>query len=125
MLDSYPGSAPQAVDVFGLGVVLHDLAHLGIVPLQPRTPGGTPSDSSSSSQPVTELTSVTSGESMSLWGAIPLLVKRYNAGFAVQVEPHCPPAHGALMLRCLSVDPAARPTARKALEELMALSAAE
>ena len=125
MVTRFPNSAPQAIDVFGLGVVLHDLAHLGIAQLQPRTPGGTPSDSgtTTSSSPAAEPGDATMGGTMSQWGALPVLMQRYSAGFAVQAEPHCPPGHAKLMLRCLSVDPAERPTARKALEELMALPA--
>lgn len=120
MQDKFPGSAPQAIDIFGLGVVLHDLAHLGIVQLQPRTPGGTPSDSSSTPPPVsTDETAATNSQ----WGALPVLMARYSAGFSVSAEPHCPPGHAAVMLRCLSVDPAARPTARQVLDELMALPA--
>jgi serine/threonine protein kinase len=119
----YPGSAPQAIDVFGLGVVLHDLAHVGVKLLGVSTPGGTPSDSSGDSLPPGSGT--TTDATVTQWGTLPVLMERYSAGFAVHAGAHVPPGHAALMMRCLAVDPAERPSARKALEELMALQAAE
>jgi serine/threonine protein kinase len=119
----YPGSAPQAIDVFGLGVVLHDLAHVGVKLLGASTPGGTPSDSSGGSLPPGSADTADSGATVTQWGALPVLMERYSAGFAVQAGAHCPPGHAALMMRCLAVNPAERPSARKALEELMALQA--
>ena len=119
----YPGSAPQAIDVFGLGVVLHDLSHVGVKLLGVSTPGGTPSDSSDGSLPPGS--GITTDATVTQWGTLPVLMERYSAGFAVHAGAHVPPGHAALMMRCLAVDPAERPSARKALEELMALHAVE
>jgi hypothetical protein len=124
LADRYPGSAPQATDVFGLGVVLHDLAHLGVAVLQPRTPGQSSSSSSGVAAAAPARAELGSGggegESASHYD---VLLARYRAGFEVHAAPHCPPGQAALMRRCLAVDPAARPSARAALEELMALPA--
>jgi len=114
------------VDVFGLGVVLHDLAHLGGAdPSRLSQSTVTVSSSSEASPPAENTTSqpadMLSNDKTEHWGAIPLLMARYLAGFAVTVGPQVPPAFAQLILRCLSVDPAARPNARQALKELQAM----
>ena len=142
LTDQFKNSAPQAVDVFGIGVVLHDLAHLGITGLEPKTPSP-PESSASSPSPPAGATVVSVTGTFSDWGNAqvrPLpgnvlcsfadaptqeLMSRYHHGFSVDTAPHCPPKLAAVISRCLTVDPAKRPTANQALNELLALTAAE
>ena len=69
LANKFRNSAPQAVDIFGIGVVLHDLAHLGITGLEPKTP--LPHESSSSSPSPEEETKVLSvTRTFSDWGNV-------------------------------------------------------
>ena len=52
-------------------------------------------------------------------------MSRYHHGFSVETAPHCPPKLAAVISRCLTVDPAKRPTANQVLNELLALTGAE
>ena len=116
----YVGSAPQAVDVFGLGVVLHNLAHLGGAQPDPSSPSAVKVSSGEAEKPAEDAKSLPA-DIAEHWGALPLIMARYLAGFAVTVGPQVPPALAELILRCLSVDPAERPNARQALKELQAI----
>ena len=139
MPNKFRNSAPQAVDVFGIGVVLHDLAHLGINGFEPKTPSPQESSSSSPSPPGEATVTGTFSD----WGNVQVrhmpenlrcscadaptqeLMSRYHHGFSVDTAPHCPPKLAAVISRCLSVDPTKRPTANQALNELLALTGAE
>ena len=117
VLLSIPGGTPQAIDIFGVGVVLHDLAHLGIFPSPPTT------SSSSSAEPSAD-TPLLSGNRDPGGRGIAAMLARHNSGFAVHVAPHCPKAFGELMLHCMQREPAVRPAAGEVLQTLLQLSAA-
>ena len=116
---SIPGGTPQAIDIFGVGVVLHDLAHVGIFPTPPTT-----SSSSSASAEQSADTPLLSGSRDPGGKRIAAMLERYSSGYVVVVAPHCPKALGELMLRCMQREPAARPAAGEVLQTLLQLSAA-
>jgi serine/threonine protein kinase len=113
LIMSISGATPQAVDIFGVGVVLHDLVHLGIF----STPPASSSSSSSSSYPSADALlpgpgaagSNESGQGMAV------LLERHTSGYAVKVASHCPKALGEIMLRCMRREPATRPPAGEVL----------
>lgn len=94
-----PVASPLAVDVYGVGVILHDLAHTG-------APGAPPHHD--------EWTGMS---------PMQVLVARHQANFRRPVGAHVPPQLAAIIERCLAVEPAGRPTAdvlRGHLSELKA-----
>ena len=115
---SIPGGTPQAIDIFGVGVVLHDLAHVGIFPTPPTT-----SSSSNSGEPSAD-TPLLGGSRDPGGRGLAAMLARYSTGYAVDVAPHCPKALGELLLRCMQREPAARPAAGEVLQTLLQLSAA-
>jgi serine/threonine protein kinase len=113
---------PQAIDMWGVGVVLHDLGHLGL------TPGPAAGDDSSAADGNGESKVDDSAEDdatrnshvkYSRLPAVHVLMQRLISGFDVQVGAHVPPGLAAVTLACLSVSPVARPTATAARQELM------
>ena len=56
------------------------------------------------------------------WLPIQVLVRRYQSGFAMDVQPHVPPGLAAVMRQCLAVEPAARPSATVVRQQLMRLA---
>jgi serine/threonine protein kinase len=113
-----PGGTPQAIDIFGVGVVLHDLAHVGIFPTPPTT-----SSSSSSAEPSAD-TPLLFGSRDAGGKGIAAMLARYSTGYAVEIAPHCPKALGELILQCMQREPAARPAAGEVLQTMLQLSAA-
>ena len=93
---------PTAIDAYGLGVVLHDLTHVGVVE-QPAAGGGVLSGS-------------TGGAPMAH-----VLYKRANTDFATTIGAHVPPPLAALASSCLAVDPAARPESSAVRAQLLLL----
>jgi serine/threonine protein kinase len=122
LIMSIPGGTPQAIDIFGVGVVLHDLAHLGIFST-PQTSSTSSSSNPSADTPL--MTTMTTGGSreQNAKGMMALL-ERHTAGYTVKVAPHCPKALGELMLRCMRREPATRPSAGEVLLLMLQLSAA-
>ena len=92
---------PTAIDTFGLGVVMHDLAHLGIA-AQPAG-SGMPSGST---------------------GGAPfahVLYTRASSDFQIRLGAHVPPPLAALITSCLAVDPAVRPESGAVRAQLLLL----
>ena len=92
---------PTAIDTFGLGVVMHDLAHLGLA-----------------GQAATQ--AAPSGST----GGAPLahvLYARARSDFVVRVAAHVPPPLAALINNCLAVDPATRPESGAVRAQLLLL----
>ena len=108
VLGTSAGSSPQAIDVFGVGVVLHDLAHIGVVPQRPPSSVS----SSSTSLPPTQ-------DSMMTGGDLKVLVQRHAAGFKVDVGPHCPAALAGIIQRCMALQPTDRPPSGEALTAML------
>ena len=97
-----PISRPTAIDTFGLGIVLHDLAHLGLA----AQPAG-----------ATMLSGSTGGAPMAH-----VLYARANADFAVRMGAHVPPPLAELTTQCLAVDPTARPESGAVRAQLLLLA---
>ena len=112
IVSSIPGATPQALDIFGVGVVLHDLAHLGIF----STPPPSSTSSSSGNQSAETLLPGMGSSGMAV------LLERYSAGYAVKVASHCPKALGELMLRCMRREPDTRPPAGEVLLAMLQLA---
>ena len=92
---------PTAIDTFGLGVVLHDLAHLGAADQPPGA--GAPSGST---------------------GGAPfahVLYARSTKDFATSIGAHVPPPLAAIAASCLAVDPEARPESGAVRAQLLLL----
>jgi serine/threonine protein kinase len=106
-----PISRPTAIDTFGLGIVLHDLAHLGIQ----AGVGGFGSGGATT----THGRSATSGSEGPL---VHVLYTRATQDFAVTIAPHCAPPLAALIQRCLAVDPAERPESAAVRGQLLELA---
>ena len=104
-----PITLPCALDIYSLGAILCDMAHIGTAPADAQTPpSGAPGETLSTGAP----------------SGMQLLVQRARDGFAVTVQPHVPPALGAIILACMAVDPAARPVGHAVRGQLSALVAA-
>ena len=118
VLGTSAGSSPQAIDMFGVGVVLHDLAHIGVVPPQrpPSAGGASVSGSSASQRRTQDSTTVTGGE-------LKVLVERHAAGFKVDVGPQCPAALAAIIQRCMALQPTDRPPSGEALTAMLQVAA--
>ncbi len=100
-----PISRPTAIDTFGLGVVMHDLTHLGIVAAQPHVgPPGALSGSTGGGAPLAHV-----------------LYTRASTDFAVRLGPHVPPPLAKLVGSCLAVDPTARPESGVVRAQLLLL----
>jgi serine/threonine protein kinase len=109
-----PIALPQAIDTYGVGVVLHDLAHVGVSEVTWGARAATPRADAGCSE-------TTAGAG---WGPLQVLFARVAAGFAVDIAPQCPPPLAALLRRCLAVEPAARPDGSALREELVRMRAA-
>ena len=120
LIMSIPGATPQALDIFGVGVVLHDLAHLGIF----STPQTSSTSSSSNPSADSPLPGTTGSRAEQSAKGIMVLLERHSANYAVKVAPHCPKALGELMLRCMRREPDTRPPAGEVLLTMLQLSAA-
>jgi len=103
---SQPLTLPTAVDVYGCGCILHDLAHLGFqravqADAELHDSAGSPATSPGST------TSQLGGHSQ--WSPLQVLVARRAVNFAVPIAPHVMPALAHLIARCLALEPAKRP----------------
>ena len=103
---SQPLTLPTAVDVYGCGCILHDLAHLGFqravqTDAELHDSAGSPASSSG-------LTS-SQVEEHSQWSPLQVLVARRAANFAMPIAPHVIPGLAHLISRCLALEPAERP----------------
>ena len=87
---------PKAIDCYGLGVVLHDLAHVG---LRPAPAANEAPASAANSGPGRQ----------PMGSAVSVLYARNKQGFVVPISPECPPPLAALLQRCLAVEPTERP----------------
>ena len=99
-----PVASPLAVDIYGVGVILHDLAHAG-------APGARPLP-----------------DEWAGMAPMQILVARHQANFMRPVGAHVPPQLAVLIDACLAVEPAGRPTAevlRAQLSELRVSMAKE
>ena len=93
---------PTAIDTFGLGVVLHDLTHIGLAE-QPAGGAGVFSGSTGGA-PIAHV-----------------LYARSNSNFATTIGAHVPPPLAAVASSCLAVDPAARPECSAVRAQLLLL----
>jgi len=91
---------PTAIDTFGLGVVLHDLTHVGVT----EQPAGGAGVLSGSSLPVAHV-----------------LYARSNTDFATTIGAHVPPPLAAIAVSCLAVEPTARPESGAVRAQLLLL----
>jgi serine/threonine protein kinase len=96
----------EAIDAYGAGVVLYDLAHLGIT--------GDMMAPASSSSMVTAAPGV--DETGSSWGSmgstappVSVMLARMRSSFAVDISPGCPAPLADVIRRLLAVEPADRP----------------
>jgi serine/threonine-protein kinase len=92
----HPITLPKAIDAYGLGVVLHDLAHVG---LRPPPAAGDAAPPAANSGPGRQATANT----------VSVLFARSKQGFVVPISPECPPPLAKLLQRCLAVEPTERP----------------
>ena len=123
------GGTPQAVDMFGVGVVLHDLGHLGLAAAERSRDDAASADATGRSNlaVVNVLTQrLATGFDVQARGAeseeVFFRTPRSDADVSAcsaQVGPHVPPGLAALTRACLSVSPAARPNATAARQALM------
>ena len=127
--DTAAGSSPTALDVFGLGCVLHDLAHCGVprggeaataedAPA-PAGPDARAARDGSSSGGLSTDSSARPPE----WELAQSLYQRTSGHFRATVQPGTPAALRALIMRCMEPRPPLRPTAADALEDLRRQSA--
>ena len=95
-----PIAKPTASDPFGVGVVIHDLAHLGV--------------GAASAEDAASAGSATLPERV--------LYARAASGFAVRLDAHVPQPLATLLLACLAVDPEVRPTSGAIRQQLLLLA---
>ena len=108
----HPITLPKAIDCYGLGVVLHDMAHIG---LHPAPAAGDAPASTANSGP---------GRRPQV-STVSVLYERNTRGFVMPISPECPPPLTALLRRCLAVEPTERPecgAVRLSLLEMEALA---
>ena len=108
----HPITLPKAIDCYGLGVVLHDMAHIG---LHPAPAAGDAPASTANSGPGRQ----------PLGSTVSVLYERNKRGFVMPISPECPPPLTALLRRCLAVEPTERPecgAVRLSLLEMEALA---
>jgi serine/threonine protein kinase len=122
---------PCAIDVYGLGVILHDLAHLGVGAEAAGAAGaegrgGARSLSTGNSADASSVLSVngtTRTPRASSANPAQVLFQRAHAGFAVDVAAHVPPPLARIIHACMAVEPASRPRSHGVRTELLALAA--
>jgi serine/threonine protein kinase len=131
-------SDPCAIDIYGLGVILHDLSHLGVggaggggggggaggasmeVSQAPGSSAGTGSALSANGTTWTPRGPAGAGGGANI---AQVLFQRAHAGFAVHIGAHVPPPLTRVIAACLAVEPAGRPRSTGVRTELLALAA--
>lgn len=97
----------EAIDAYGAGVVLYDLAHLGIAgDLSPATMS---SSGSNDYAPAVDNTGSSWGSMGSTAPPVSVMLARMRSSFAVDISPGCPAPLADVIRRLLAVEPADRP----------------
>jgi serine/threonine protein kinase len=96
-----------ATDAYGLGMILHDLAHVGTDAAAPARLLKAGRD------PATALSESASAVTAASWAANRILFEREFAGFAATVAPSVPQPLAELIRQCLEVVPEQRPTVER------------
>ena len=127
---------PEAIDVFGIGVVLQDLTHLGMGFAAPthfaakcraQAPGqealSREAEAGPSSGALVNHTG--NGQRRHDWMMLQALSVAYANGTAMlPIGPHVPRALGELLQACTSIEPRTRPSAGAVRDSLRALTSA-
>jgi serine/threonine protein kinase len=112
-----PITRPTAIDTFGLGVVLHDLAHLGIA-------GRASLGANTALSAGTGGVRGSAGASGSAAPPVHVLYARAASDFAVTIGAHVAPPLAELMRACLAVEPAERPESADVRARLLEMAPA-
>ena len=96
----------EAIDAYGAGVVLYDLAHLGITGVDMMAPA---TASSVASAGGVDATGSSWGSMGSTAPPVSVMLARMRSSFAVDISPLCPAPLADVIQRLLAVEPADRP----------------
>jgi serine/threonine protein kinase len=112
-----PITLPTAIDAYGLGVVLHDLIHLGIFAAGGPQAAGLPRAGGGG-----RAASGVTGGGSGVGNAVHVFYTRAAAAFRVELAAHAPEALASLTRRCLAVAPEERPSSGEVRGQLLALA---
>ena len=122
-----PISNSKAIDAYGVGMVLFDVAHVNTASSDDGDGGHREQSTAAAEVPPPEaalqadVEAVASGAQGARWSAMQVLFARESAGYVTQLSPHVPPPLACLIRDALAVEPDARPALpqlRLRLEEL-------